>query len=127
MSEIENLKQSLASFDSLEFALLFGSRARGNSHEDSDWDIAVSFKDNTQGLENLAQREYIRHAACASLGVDADKVDVVDVYRGGLSINATIVDEAIALIGGHSLALALYYQRIWANLEDHDWNVKHAI
>ena len=127
MSEIEKLKQTLASFDSLEFALLFGSRARGDSHKYSDWDIAVSFKDNTQGLENLAQREYIRHAACASLGVDDGKVDIVDVYRGGLSINATIVDEAIPLIGEHSLALALYYQRVWANLEDHEWNIEHAI
>ncbi len=127
MSDIENLKRALMQSDSLEFSLLFGSQARGDSNGTSDWDIAISFKDNFDRWNNLGLREDIRHTVSTALGIDAAKVDIVDIYSAGLSINATIVDEAIPLTGEGSLSLARYYQRIWANLEDHYWNLEHAV
>ena len=43
------LKQVFNSREDIELSLLFDSRARGDSHDQSDWDIAILFKDNTNG------------------------------------------------------------------------------
>lgn len=39
--DIENIKTTLAGFDEIESAIIFGSRAKGNSKNASDVDIAI--------------------------------------------------------------------------------------
>ena len=126
LSIIKAIQQALSSREDIAISLLFGSQARGDSHTQSDWDIAILFKDNTNGWNNLGKQEEVRHLLAQVLGVNDDKIDLVDLYRGGLGINATVVDEGIPLTGGNSLALANYYQRIWANIEDYYWNLEHV-
>ena len=120
------LQKTLSLRDDIALSFLFGSKARGDSHEQSDWDIAILFKDNTNGWENLGKQEEIRRLLSRALATNDDNIDLVDLYRGGLSINATVVDEGIPLTGQNSLALAIFYQRIWANLEDYYWNLDHV-
>ena len=126
LSTLKALQQLMKSREDVEFSLLFGSQARGDSNEQSDWDIAFLLKDNTNGWNNLGKREEIRHLISSVLAVSDNDVDLVDLYRAGLGINATIVDEGIPLAGEDSLALASYYQRVWANLEDYYWNLDHV-
>ena len=126
LSILKALQQVLNSREDIAFSLLFGSQARGNNHGSSDWDIAILFKDNTNGWKNLGKQEEIRHLLSLALAVSDDNIDLVDLYRGGLGINATVVDEGIPITGENSLALATYYQRIWANLEDYYWNLEHV-
>jgi|CXWL01.1.fsa_nt_gi predicted nucleotidyltransferase len=123
---IKALQKTLSLRDDIALSFLFGSRARGDSHEQSDWDIAILFKDNTNGWNNLGKQEEIRHLLSLVLAVNDDSIDLVDLYRGGLGINATVVDEGIPLTGKNSLALAIFYQRVWANLEDYYWNHDHV-
>ncbi len=125
-STLEKLQKTLSLRDDIALSFLFGSRARGDSHEQSDWDIAILFKDNTNGWNNLGKQEDIRHILSQTLAVNDNKIDLVDLYRGGLSISATVVDEGVPLTGQNSLALANFYQRIWANLEDYYWDLDHA-
>lgn len=120
------LQQVLNSREDIALSLLFGSQAKGDHLEQSDWDIAILFKDNTNGWNNLGKQEEIRHLLSSALAVSDDKIDLVDLYRGGLGINATVVDEGIPITGENSLALATYYQRVWANLEDYYWNLEHV-
>jgi len=124
--ELKVLKKTLMLREDIEISLLFGSHARGDHDEQSDWDIAILFKDNNNAWNNLGKQEEIRHLISLALRVDDSKIDLVDLYRGGLGINATVVDEGIPVTGGNSLALANYYQRIWANLEDFYWNLNHV-
>ena len=123
---LEILQKTLNLRQDIALSFLFGSKARGDSHEQSDWDGAILFKDNSDGWNNLGKQEEIRHLLSIALMVSDTKIDLVDLYRGGLGINATVVDEGIALTGKNSLALAHYYQRIWANLEDYYWNLEHV-
>lgn len=125
-SILKILKQVLNSREDVELSLLFGSRARGDSHDQSDWDIAILFKDNTNGWNNLGKQEEIRHLFSLALSVNDDNIDLVDLYRGELGINATVVDEGIPITGENNLALATFYQRVWANLEDYYWNLEHV-
>ena len=112
--------------EDVALSMLFGSHARGDHDEQSDWDIAILFKDNKNAWNNLGKQEEIRHLISLALGIIDSKIDLVDLYRGGLGINATVVDEGIPITGGNSLALAKYYQRIWANLEDFYWNLNYV-
>ena len=123
---LKKLQNTLNLRDDIALSLLFGSRARGDSHKQSDWDIAILFKDNINGWDNLGKQEQIRRALSQILAINDNKIDLVDLYRGGLSISATVVDEGVPLTGQNSLALAIFYQRIWANLEDYYWNLEHA-
>ncbi|MDT8363747.1 MAG: nucleotidyltransferase domain-containing protein [Nitrosomonas sp.] len=125
-STLNALQQTLSLRDDIALSFLFGSRARGDGHEQSDWDIAILFKDNTNGWENLGKQEEIRHLLAQALATNDDNVDLVDLHRGGLGINATVVDEGIPLTGQNNLALANFYQRVWANLEDYYWNLDHV-
>lgn len=125
-SILDALQKTLSLRDDIALSFLFGSKARGDSHEQSDWDIAILFKDNTNGWENLGKQEEIRHLLSRALATNDGNIDLVDLYRGGLSINATIVDEGIPLTGQNNLALAIFYQRVWANLEDYYWNLDHV-
>ena len=126
LSTLKALQQLMKSCEDVEFSLLFGSQARGDSNEKSDWDIAFLLKDNTNGWNNLGKQEEIRHLISSLLAVNDNNIDLIDLYRAGLGINATIVDEGIPLAGEDSLALASYYQRVWANLEDYYWNLEHV-
>jgi predicted nucleotidyltransferase len=123
---LKTLQKVLGLRDDIAISLLFGSQARGDSYEESDWDIAILFKNNTDGWDNLGRQEDIRHLLALALAINDDKVDIVDLHRGGLGINATVADEGIILTGQNSLALAIYYQRVWANLEDYYWNLEHV-
>jgi predicted nucleotidyltransferase len=117
--ELEILQKTLSLRDDIVLSFLFGSRAGGDHHEQSDWDIAILFKDNTSGWDNLGKLEEIRHMLSQALYVDDDKIDLVDLYRGGLSISATVVDEGIPLSGQDSLALAVFtrgYGPIWKTI-----------
>ncbi len=124
--KVQKLADVLSLHQGLSISFLFGSHARNDCHEDSDWDIAVLFKDNSNGWRNLGELEALRQLIASALQISHNKLDIVDLYRGGLSINATVVDEGIVITGKDNLALAYYYQRVWANLEDFYWNIEHV-
>ncbi|MDO8747242.1 MAG: nucleotidyltransferase domain-containing protein, partial [Thermodesulfovibrionales bacterium] len=48
--KIEKIKEILRANSGVEFAYLFGSRAKGISGERSDWDIAIYFRKDPQKL-----------------------------------------------------------------------------
>jgi predicted nucleotidyltransferase len=48
--------------DRIERVVLFGSRARGDAHDDSDYDIAVFLKDLTDRWEELDRLADLRSA-----------------------------------------------------------------
>jgi len=110
----------------IKFSFLFGSRARRTEHENSDWDIAIYFKENSDTWGNLGKKEEIRHQLAKAINVPMEKIDIVDLFRGGLSINATVVEEGIELSEQDSLALAYYYQGIWSKVENFYWILNHA-
>jgi len=60
----------------VEFIVLFGSRARGDYREDSDYDFAV-YAGRKLSLKEL---DVIARALSEKIGVSLDKIDVVDLY-----------------------------------------------
>jgi predicted nucleotidyltransferase len=74
---VEVLKAIGSSDERVTAFILFGSRARGDYRDDSDWDIAIvpSKPLNMEDLEEMARR------IGEGLGVPLDKIDVVDLFK----------------------------------------------
>ena len=50
------LKHRLAAVDDVVFALIFGSRVKGTSRTDSDWDVAIYLADHLTSKQRFAVR-----------------------------------------------------------------------
>lgn len=75
---IENVIKSLLVRYNAEYALLFGSYARGEETPDSDIDVVVFGGDNFKKSNIFAFAEELREA----LGKDADVFEISEVNKG---------------------------------------------
>jgi uncharacterized protein len=68
----------------LKFLVLFGSRARGDAYERSDWDFAI-FCDEEERKKVIADQEYgfleVHNAIEDCFAINGEYMDVVDVMR----------------------------------------------
>ena len=82
----------------VEVAFLFGSRARGEDHEHSDIDVAVTFEGLEPGDSEYNGTLFGLSADLAS-ALDTDDVDVVDLDRASPTLARTVLDEGDRLVG----------------------------
>jgi len=81
---------------SVEFAVLFGSNARGDSHEGSDVDIAVRFSEELSSHDRFRLRNRID----ADLQAYADGfVDVSDIAMLPTPVAYAAIRDGIVLVG----------------------------
>jgi hypothetical protein len=84
-------------FDFLEYAVLFGSRAIGTAHERSDYDIAVLCKEGENGGWGCAARAW--NAVCDACGLKDIDVDIVDLARANEGLLHSIAEGYVLLKG----------------------------
>lgn len=117
------LKQFLQNQETLEFAVLVGSRAVGNATSSSDWDIALQWQYDSNGyMAYLERMENIRRDIAKVLQVSLDQVDLIDVPSTKLAMRELIAHHGIVLSGDESLPWIHFLQRTWRELEDHYWD-----
>jgi|SRR5690554_5994520 len=113
-----SLIEALARVEGLDFAVLIGSRAREEARPDSDWDIAIQWKEgNTSALESLARNELIKHDLSQSLACEPDDIDIIDLKRANLTVRAVVAEEGIPLVGEDDLPWMRFLSRTWRDLE----------
>jgi predicted nucleotidyltransferase len=110
----------------LEFAVLVGSRATGQAHAESDWDIALQWSHQLEWLAVLAQTETLRHRLALILNVSPKVIDLIELRRSNLAMRASVAEEGLPLFGGESVAWARFLRRTWRELEDFYWEQQHA-
>lgn len=120
------LTQTLRAEPQLEFAVLVGSRAKDGSHADSDWDIALQWSSELDWMTVLGNTETLRRKLSASMGVAADKIDLIELRRANLAMRASVAEEGAPLKGEDTLAWIHFLQRTWRELEDFYWKQNHA-
>jgi len=81
--------------------LLFGSRARGESHERSDVDVAVVFTDTDPGDPGHVNARLALGADLA-LALGTDDIDVVDLQSAPQSLVRAIFRDGERLVGRES-------------------------
>lgn len=126
--EVQNLPltRTLAAQPGLSFAVLVGSRATGNAHLDSDWDVAVQWARYLAGTEKLQATEQLRQALKNTLGVPEAQIDLIDLADARLAMRVLVAEEGITLNMNDDLAWVRYLQNTWAELEDNQWRQQHA-
>ncbi|MCF6282029.1 MAG: nucleotidyltransferase domain-containing protein [Candidatus Polarisedimenticolaceae bacterium] len=107
-------------------AVLVGSRAEGRAQPDSDWNITIQWKRQLSTLENLANTETLRHALAASLKIEDNKIDLIDLPRAKLAMRALVAEAGVPLKGEEYLVWNHFLSRTWRELEAYEWEKQHA-
>lgn len=87
----------------IQFAILFGSYATGNTHERSDIDIAVEFQ-SINRTDPGYNDEFFGLSADLSDELGTDDVDLVDVQNLSAGVAKAILDEGLLLVGNRATA-----------------------
>lgn len=111
--DVAAIRRYLAEAD-VRFAILFGSRVRGDAHESSDVDVALRFPDDLSPTERFRRRNRID----ADLQGHADAfVDVSDVDDLPLPIARAALRDGIRLVGDDR-DIDAYRERVEAEYEE---------
>jgi len=93
--DVAAMRRYLAETD-VRFAILFGSRVRGNTHESSDVDVALRFSEDMSPKERFRRRNRID----ADLQAHADGfVDVSDIEGLPLPVARAALEDGMRLVG----------------------------
>ena len=125
-STLATIKNVLQNFPDLELSVLIGSQAKGNAKLQSDWDIALRWKNNIGGLDILQQTETLKQQIAEAIHIHRDTVDFIDMTQTRLAMRAVIAEEGIVLKGEDTLEWSHFLSLTWAELEDYYWRQNHA-
>ena len=126
MNALSSIKDILQTFPDLELSILIGSQAKGNASSESDWDIALRWKNSTSGLLILQQTERLKQQIADAIHIHKDQIDFIDMTKARLAMRAVIAEEGAVLKGEDTLAWSHFLTQTWAELEDYYWRQNHA-
>jgi len=106
----------------LDFSVIVGSQAKGEASPASDWDIAIQWSYSMPLEQQLANTEHLRHRLAHALGVEHNKIDLINAPTAKLAMKACIANEGVELTGAASLEWRHFLQRTWRELEDYYWD-----
>ena len=125
-SSADKLRRIFSARIDLEFAVLVGSRATGTERGDSDWDIALYWREGLLWLERVAKTETLRRELAKALGENESRIDLIDLANTNLAMRAAVAEEGLPLAGEDRPAWARFLRRTWRELEDFYWEKEHA-
>ncbi|PHQ90969.1 MAG: hypothetical protein COB42_04190 [Sulfurimonas sp.] len=96
---LDNLKNIFTSqfFEYLDIVILFGSRARGNFHERSDYDFAILCKENNDEAWGIISKVWVDIGS--ALKLDEVDYDVIDLSTTTPEMKNSINNGYIVLKG----------------------------
>jgi predicted nucleotidyltransferase len=125
-ANLKALKKRLNDQSNIEFAVLIGSRANCAAHADSDWDIALQWSVQLNWLEVIGSAETLRRDIAKTIGIEPDKIDLIELRRSNLTMRANVAENGIMLSGQETLEWAYFLTRTWRELEYYYWDQTHA-
>ncbi|MDB2259279.1 nucleotidyltransferase domain-containing protein [Halorubrum ezzemoulense] len=124
--DVVALRRYLATTD-VRFAVLFGSRVRGETHDSSDVDVVLRFPEELSPKERFRRRNRIDTDL---QGYADDFVDVSDIEDLPLPIARAALREGVRLVGDER-ELTAYREQIDAEYErtaaDREWDRREFI
>ncbi len=125
-AKTDKISDALTALEDIRFATLIGSRCNHTARTDSDWDIAVWIARNINGLHRLDLLEKARHKIASALYISPDKVDIIDLAESGLAMRATVANEGLLIKQDPGSLYNHFLVRTWRELEEFDWENRHA-
>jgi uncharacterized protein len=117
ITSIDNIKSKIPQFleqvPYLKLLILFGSRARGDNYEDSDWDFAMLFDENLRQQYELGDgdryRSWILLQQLFDLG--DDEMDWIDLKGASELLAHTIARDGVVLYEHEPGLFAEFHQK----------------
>jgi predicted nucleotidyltransferase len=98
----------------LKFLVLFGSRARGDAYERSDWDFAVLCDDEQRKIA-IADKSYgwldVHNAIEDCFAIGGEYMDVVDLHKCSALIAHYVATESVLLYESQKGVFSDFRQR----------------
>lgn len=83
----------------IRFAVLFGSRVDGNAEKESDFDIAVSLKNNKSIFEDLGKYSELLENFSKIFSAGDNKIDLTDLNNANILLRYEITRKGVLLFG----------------------------
>jgi len=99
--------EKYAERNGIKFIVLFGSQAKGDVQEDSDFDIAISLKDGSSIFENLTRYSEMLTELSRILNLGNKKIDLTSLNRANILLRYEITSSG-TLLGGDELEYEQY-------------------
>lgn len=102
----------------VELVWLYGSRAQGTHHNDSDFDLAVAFKEHV--LSTLALRtrpECLAIEWAEQLNLPIEKLSIVDINRVPIALAFNVIEYGELIYNNNPLLVYKEYNRIHSMFE----------
>jgi predicted nucleotidyltransferase len=88
------LNESFSKYKEVDLAYLFGSRARGDFTEESDYDFAVLLSKNFKDPYDLLK---LIHDLAMALGVKDEKVNLIVLNDASLEMAYKVISEGVII------------------------------
>src|SRR3989338_6508143 len=98
MDSFETIKDFAEKKD-IEFIVLFGSQAKGNFTEDSDFDIAFLKKGGAKLFSNVSEYASFVSEFTKYFKITSEKVDLVDLNQANILLRKEITENSKLLYG----------------------------
>ncbi|MBB1465193.1 nucleotidyltransferase domain-containing protein [Vibrio sp. SG41-7] len=110
---------SLAEMDeSIELVWLYGSRAQGTHHQESDFDLAVAFHDHALSVLALRTRpECLAIEWAEQLDLPLDKLSIVDINRLPVALAFNVIEYGVLIYNNNPLLVYKEQNRIHSMFE----------
>jgi len=122
---IAAIKQLALADDNIAIVWLYGSRARDNYSDDSDYDLAIAFnRFLSDPLESRLRPEELAIVWKNTLGVD---LSIVDINKAPIALSMTVITDNCPLVINDHLRFANEEQRIMSRWEiDNEFDFKFS-
>ena len=91
--------KDFAEKNNIEFVVLFGSRAKDTSSQESDFDIALLKKGNTRLFSNVSEYYNFVSEFVKYLENDSEKMDLVDLSQANILLRKEVTEKGTLLYG----------------------------
>ena len=99
MRVASQLQKLAAGHDKIAALWLYGSRARGDHHDASDYDLAVAFTDWVEDpLERRLRPELLAEEWRAKLGLSEGSLSIVDIAIAPVPLGMSILSDGQLLL-----------------------------
>jgi len=121
---IKKIVQLAENNPEVEIVWLYGSRARGNAHSQSDYDLAIAFKTYIEDpIERRLRPELLALKWCQQLN---HQLSIIDINQVPLPLAYTVIQDNKLLYSQNDYRRMVEEQRIMSKWElDHTYHQKH--
>jgi len=121
---IKQIVQLAENNPEVEIVWLYGSRARGNAHSQSDYDLAIAFKTYIEDpIERRLRPELLALKWCKQLN---NQLSIIDINQVPLPLAYTVIQDNKLLYSQNDYRRMVEEQRIMSKWElDYTYHQKH--